>query len=411
MNEKNNTQTTVGAILIELLSVLLRWRKFIVRLIVYSTLATAIVTLFLPKWYKSTTVVVSAEKTSILGGLEGVATIFKSFSGSGIGDFASSGEFKRLLGILYSERLLWNVVDKFQLQTVYDITNYPREKTLKEILSNVEFEVTDYGSLAITVYDQDPLRAAEMANFMVEQLNVINTEIILQNSTAYKKFIEQRYLSNIDQLRVAENQLNLFQKKKGVIAVDEQLEATIKSSAELITKLAMTEIEQEILKRTVSIDNYELKQKTIQVAAIQGKVEELRKGAAKEEDKMKILIPLNNAPDLAIEYARLLRDVKIQSKIMEFLTPIYEQAKMEEVKNTPSVLVLDKAIPAERKAKPKVFLFALLAFVISSILSLLWVFTVESFAKLNIAGSKELTDVLRTAKSDWFGLRMMKNKD
>jgi tyrosine-protein kinase Etk/Wzc len=411
MNEPNTTTVLIGNVFLESVSVIIRGRKFFVRFIVLTTIATTLVTVILPKWYQSTAVVVSAEKTSILGGLEGVATIFKSFSGSGLSDFGSSGEYKRLLGILNSERLLWNVAEKFNLQKVYDVTSYPREKTLKELLTNVNFEVTDHGSLSINVYDTDPQRAADMANFMVEQLNKINTEIILQNSTSYKKFIEQRYKSNLDQLKAAEDALNQFQKVKGVIAVEEQVEATIKASAELYSMLALREIEKEILVRTVSFDNGELSLKKIQVSAIQDKIENLRQGTAREEHKMKILIPLNSTPDLAIEYARLLREVKIQAKILEFLTPIYEQAKMEEVKNTPSVLVLDKAYPAERKAKPKIILITLLAFVLSTILGLLVLFSAEGWRKLHAGTNSLLAEEISLAKKDWFGLRFFGKKD
>jgi uncharacterized protein involved in exopolysaccharide biosynthesis len=60
------------------------------------------------------------------------------------------------------------------------------------------------------------------------------------------------------------------------------------------------------------------------------------------------------------EYIRKLREVEIQYKILQFITPLYEQAKVEEQRSTPSVIVLDYASPAERKAKPK-RLFIILA--------------------------------------------------
>ena len=65
------------------------------------------------------------------------------------------------------------------------------------------------------------------------------------------------------------------------------------------------------------------------------------------------MVPYRQIPDLGVAYVRRYREVQIQSKILEFLTPLYEQAKVEEKKESPSVIVLDRAGPAERKSSPK----------------------------------------------------------
>jgi len=37
----------------------------------------------------------------------------------------------------------------------------------EELLSNTDFELSEEGSLEISVYDKDPQRAADMANYFV----------------------------------------------------------------------------------------------------------------------------------------------------------------------------------------------------------------------------------------------------
>ena len=54
-----------------------------------------------------------------------------------------------------------------------------------------------------------------------------------------------------------------------------------------------------------------------------------------------------------MSYLRLQRDVEIHSKILVFLLPVYEQAKIEENRDTPTILILDKPYVADRKKKPK----------------------------------------------------------
>ncbi|GAJ22508.1 unnamed protein product, partial [marine sediment metagenome] len=64
-------------------------------------------------------------------------------------------------------------------------------------------------------------------------------------------------------------------------------------------------------------------------------------------------IPFAKLPELSLEYVRLLRDAKVQEAIYELLTQQYEQAKIMEVKDTPTVQILDRASPPEKKTSPK----------------------------------------------------------
>lgn len=51
-------------------------------------------------------------------------------------------------------------------------------------------------------------------------------------------------------------------------------------------------------------------------------------------------------------YLRAFRSVKMQEAVYEFLTEQYEQYRIQESRDTPTVQVLDRAVPAQRKAKP-----------------------------------------------------------
>ena len=121
-----------------------------------------------------------------------------------------------------------------------------------------------------------------------------------------------------------------------------------------------------------------------------------------------VFVPFKKVPDLGGEYTRRFREVEIQYKILQFITPLYEQAKVEEKRQTPSVLILDKAGPAERKSKPKVLLYALLAFVSSLLISLIVVFTKEGIEKIRNLYPTRFGNILSVLRNDWFGLRFKK---
>jgi len=87
---------------------------------------------------------------------------------------------------------------------------------------------------------------------------------------------------------------------------------------------------------------------------------------------------------------------------------LYEQAKVEEARNTPSVIVLDKAGPAERKAKPKGTLYALVSFVSSFLIGLFIVFVREMFLKIKYMAPEKHSYILSSLKSDMIKLGFRK---
>jgi uncharacterized protein involved in exopolysaccharide biosynthesis len=86
------------------------------------------------------------------------------------------------------------------------------------------------------------------------------------------------------------------------------------------------------------------------------------------------MLRLGNSPQILMSFLRYQREVEIQSKIVSFLLPVYEQAKIEEKRETPTIMVLDKPYIAEKKTKPKrltmVIVFTFLGFVVSTLLYL-----------------------------------------
>lgn len=402
---KTNAQTPASS-LMDFLSVITMYRKFISRFIIICTIGTMIVTLLLPKWYKSTASVFPAEKADLLGGLEGIASLAKSFSPTkALSSLTGNTETDRYMAILKSGTVLNAVIQKFDLVHVYDITSYPMEKTVKELLNNVEFNVETEGSLTIMVYDRDPQRAADMANFFVEMLNTKNTELQVQNAYGNRKFIEERYKKNLSDLAAAEDSLKVFQKKYGVIAMPEQVEASIKAAAEIMGQLAVKEIQANVFRRTQSADNPSVIATQIEIDEIRNKLSQMNGGGHVSKNEMNVFVPFSKMPDLGGEYIRKFRDVEIQYKILQFITPLYEQAKVEERRQTPSVLILDKAFPAERKSKPKISLYTLIAFVVASLFSILIVFILNGVERLREIDPVRFKIIVDHTKSDWFGLK------
>ena len=404
-------QFGIGDFLVNTLSVLLKHRKFLSRFVAAITIASIIFALLLPKWYLATVSVFPAEDAQIPTGMEGLGLFSKAFSASKVlNSLSGNPDLDRYVVILKSSSVLSSVIQKFDLVHVYDITSYPGEKTAKELLSNTDFMIEPEGNLTVAVYDKDPQRAADMANFFVAELNRVNSELKVQNAKGNREFIEQRYQKNLSDLSAAEDSLKAFQKTSGILALPEQIEASVKAVSEFSAQIALKEVESSVLSRTLSENHPLVEESRNEVNELKRKLEEMKSGTNYRKGEMKSIVPFNNFPELGSEYLRRYRDVEIQYKILQFLTPVYEQAKVEENRQTPSVLVLDKAGPPERKAKPKVAVYALMGFVLSALIGLFITFLVEAVSRLRAKHPESFMALSDAIRKDWFGLRVRRGQ-
>jgi tyrosine-protein kinase Etk/Wzc len=382
-NISDNSEYKVGHSIIEFLVVLVKYRWFLFLFIFIITAGATTYALLATKWYKASASVLPAEKTDFLGSFGGLSSLVKGFSPTkGLAALTGTNELDRYMAILKSATLTDDVIKRFKIREEYEMEDAYYEKVVKAFLGNVEMDVEDEGNLVVSVYDQDPQKAADIANYMITKLNEMNTTLSVTNAKANREFIEKRYFENITFIDSLERDMKNFQEKYGVIAVPEQLEATVKAMSEIYARLAQQEVELSVMKRTYGEDSPITKKAEITVEEMKKKIELINSGQGLSEDGVNLLIPFKKAPGLGYKYFKIYKDLEIQYKILEFVQPMYEQAKVEEVRNTPSVLVLDYAGPAERKAKPKGSIYFVISLLGSFFVGLVIVFSLEGIKKM-----------------------------
>ena len=62
---------------------------------------------------------------------------------------------------------------------------------------------------------------------------------------------------------------------------------------------------------------------------------------------------MTNATDIGLEYARLYTEFETFSKVKAFLIPTLEKTRLDLNKNINNLFVVDQAIPADKKDRPK----------------------------------------------------------
>ncbi|MDP2885471.1 MAG: Wzz/FepE/Etk N-terminal domain-containing protein [Ignavibacteria bacterium] len=362
---------------LDYLVVITKHRKFVFCFVITSVLLAAIVLfLVMSKWYKATTVILPPKQQNSLGLLSSVLrSSTSSLRSLGLGGPVSD-ELLQYQAILKSRRCFDSVVDRFDLMHVYGSST--KYDAVKELDGNLTIALgKEEVSLEITMYDTDRLRVAEMANYFVEMLNRIHIEMSTAEARSNREFLEHRYLQNLRDLRDAEDSLKGFQKRTGIYSIPEQMKAGIEAAAEVQSQITLREIQLGILSKTTTLNNELRERMVLEVNALRQQMSSLQSGDNSKQGQFQIFPPFDKAPELGVQYFRFFRQVELQGKILELLLPLYEQAKIEEQRDTPSMLILDKATPPEKASKPRRLLITAIVFVASLIIGAMLTFFVD----------------------------------
>jgi tyrosine-protein kinase Etk/Wzc len=375
---QNENNFSNNLTIIDFIKIFLKYKKII---IIVSLICGIIVSIFMffviPPIFKSMGVVKITTKSS------GLSSMLSSGSIPGVGDVGdltgSSSASKELAlyeNILISRRCLEETIIKFKLNDEWEY-KYMQDaiKYFREEVLDIKKDKTA-GTMEISVFDKNQNRAKEICDFLIYQLNKINMEMNAQNAKTNKEFIETRYNIIKNDLRNAEDSLKIYQDIYGV-APDLQIKAAAQSEFALETELKSEEIKLELLNKILSPDQAELRIQQDKIDAIKKQIFNM-KNSLNEND---YILNLKGSPNILMNFLRLTRNIEIQTKLLTFILPIFEQAKIEEKRDTPSVIVLDQPFIPEVKSKPKRVITILIALFISFFITYFSILIYERFIK------------------------------
>lgn len=342
--------------LLDYLIVLLKRKRLILGITLGAAIITAIISLIMPPVYRAETKVFPPQQRSsslalgMLNQLGGIPDI------SGALGLKTPGDL--YVGILTSRTVADRIIDRFDLLKLYD-AEY-REDARKQLLEDVLNATIDKesGIITISVEDKDPKRAANMANAFVEELMNLTKGLAVTETAQRRLFFEEQLKDTKSSLLKAEEAMKGFQEKTGVLQVEEQAKAVIEGIANIRAQVAAKEVELKVM-RTYSTPNNPDLQKAEE--ALKGLKLELNKLEAKGGTNPDPLMPTGRMPAVGTEYIRKLRDLKFNETLYELLAKQYELAKLDEARDVVIIQVVDKAIPPDKRAKPKRTLMVIIA--------------------------------------------------
>lgn len=345
----------------------LNWKNIAIVTVAVSVV-TAGISLLLPNEYKSTANLLPNKKHTI--GLDLLS------DNGGLGSLASTvfgqqdQQVDRYYVLLQSYTTKKRVIDHFDLTHVYETadSDQPIIDAMGQLEDNTTFEAKDEGNFVISVWDTDPERARNMADYYVQILNELNTQIATKEAREFRTFIEDRYRQAQADFDSVQNRFTAYQHKYGIFELPSQVTEYFNMLASITTKKVEAEVQLHLLQQTVRKSSDTYRQAKARYDAVSQKLKQLYH----DEDPENIVLNFKELPDAGKQYLQLQKDLEIQTQIQKFLVPLYEQSKMEEAKSLPIVSVVDQPVIPPKKDRPRRSIIVILAALSTGILCSLY---------------------------------------
>ncbi len=360
--------------------------RMILGIFFVSVLTTGLLTYFvMTKIYESRASILAPKESS--GGSAGLAAaLAASGAGQFLGNILSPTGSNRdtFVAILKSRSMAQDLVEQFKLKEYYK-AKYT-EDAIKGLQDATDITVSKEGAISVTVADKGPKLAADIANAYVTNLDRLFAKLGTTDASRQRAFIAERLDKTEKALRQAEEALRRFQENNKAIVVQEQAKGALEEAAKVKGQIVAAEAQMEFLRSFSTESNPQVVAQKRQIDELKRHLAQMQYGTGMElppesanpgQPRREFQVPFTKVPELGMELIRLAREVKVQETVFNLLTAQFEQAKINEARDTPTVQFLDRAVPAERKSKPKTVLNMAIAGVLSLFLGIFLAFFLE----------------------------------
>ncbi|MFH0756428.1 MAG: hypothetical protein V2B15_03985 [Bacteroidota bacterium] len=302
------------------------WNKRIILLSVgfVAAVASIIVSLMITPMFKASVIMYPTSSTSIAKEL-----LIPSYVGKGsIHGFGEEEQAEQLLQVLHSEPIRSRVIKDYDLMEHYEIDpngKFPKTELYKQYRSNINFRLTEYMSVEISVMDKDPEIAASIANDISNLVDTVFNSMKKTRARDAYKLVEKEYLESEENLRILEDSVNL---------INNQVSAGINDSGDPTDNL-------------------------IKMFAENG-----------------------------LNYMTSLYSLRTEIGVVASYRLRYKEARLEAEQNLPYKFVVEKAFPPEKKAYPNKSLIVIVSTFASLLFALIILIVVDNI-KARVAVMEE----------------------
>lgn len=358
------------ASLLDFAIVLAKHKKLILGFTIAAAIIGAAYAYRLPEIFTAVTKMVPPQQNqsasallASLGGAGGIAA-------AGIAGIKNPNDL--YLAMLRSRTLTDSMLERFE---VYKLHAFKYSNEARQWLeSRARFTASREGIITIEVDDTDPKRAADIANAYVDELQKFTGQLALTEASQKRLFFERQFIQAKDNLSKTEAEARKAMQQGGLVKVDEQARGMVESTARLRAQISTKEVEIASMKLFATDRNPDL-------LRAQQHVESLRRELARFEGTDRNRSGSASTSSNGIENFTLLRDVKYHEFMFELIAKQFEMAKLDEVKETSAIQVMDKAIVPDGRSKPNRRLIAVVSTLIGFFLGIIAAVVLEAIVK------------------------------
>jgi uncharacterized protein involved in exopolysaccharide biosynthesis len=379
--------------LVDYLIILAKHKGLIISITLGAAIITLIISLIMLPIYKAETKILPPQQQSSTAAqlLNQFGGIIGSAGSINISPIKTSNDL--YIGLLKSRPVLDNIIDRFRLMDLYRTKS--REDTrvaLVDVLNTRDDKKS--GIVTFGIEDKDPKRAAEIANAFVEELRNLNKELAITEAGQRRLFFEEQLKNAKEALIKAEESMKGFQERTGAIKIDEQAKVVIGGIAQLREQIAAKEVQLKVMKTYATPQNPDIQIREEEIRGMRDQLQKLEKnGNGHNPDP---LMPAGRLPAVGTEYIRKMREFKYNEARYEILLRQYEIAKLEEAGDASIIQVIEKAVPPEKRVKPKRRQMVIIAGITGFFFSVVAAFFIEFIGKSsNDPNNKERFEKLK----------------
>ena len=321
-----------------LLHFIYRKRMAFVVLGLASAILSSIVALLMEEQFRSSVILFATPQHSI------GEQFYEEVKRNDLLEYGETEDAERLLQILNSDRIRSRIIEKYDLWQHYDIDrSAPGARTLlmQEYSSNVDANLTRYGSIEVSVLDADPQVAADMANDIAFLADSVSNNLRNDRARAALKYAAASFQQVQDEITEMEGKISILH-SKGLYEFETQIGGLNEQYA-----TAMTE------------GNYR------NAELIKAQMAEISKHAT--------------------EFSKLTSLIEAAYDREAVLKKRYELMKLDAETQLASAFVVDYAAPADKKAKPIRWLIVVVSVVATCAFGLLGLLAAENIQRANAA--------------------------
>lgn len=300
----------------------------------FAAVLSVIMSLQMTDKFRSTVVLFPAASVSLSKSLVETSSI--SMDSRDILSFGKEEDAERMLQILHSNQIKDYVVKKYDLINHYGIDldpdNFPYTKLDQKYKGNINFRRTEFMSIEISVLDEKPQYAADIANDIAAYIDSTIHNMQKERAEESYKIVEREFNSAQSEIQILSDSIQKI-RELGVIDYESQAAALNEAYAQSLSK---------------------------------GN----RSAAKSIENRMNTLAKYGGV------YVELSKKLEAEIERHGHLKSKFSAAKVNVEQTVPQIFIVDKAMASERKSEPRrsiiVMVSTISAFGISLLLLLIW---------------------------------------